>query len=288
MVPSGRLRIVGGYDAVAGETTVLTLDFDAEKSVVLRGQNDPLLKPVVRLLVRKSGQPLAEAETISVPSEPTPIPETVPPSPTPTTTPLPPTATAAPTSAPPTPTATSAPTPIPSPMAISLSPSKDNTLYETISGTTSNDAGQFLFAGVTNGGEIRRAVIAFDVVGAIRSGSTITSVDLTLQMSRTQAGSETVQLHKLLADWGQETSDTFGTEGSGTTATSGDATWVHRFFDTDTWQTPGGDFSPTVSASAPVSGIASYTWNSTTQLVADVQGWLDTPSGNFGWVLQGN
>ena len=296
MVPSGRLRIVGGYDAVAGETTVLTLDFDAEKSVVLRGQNDPLLKPVVRLLVRKSGQPLAEAESISVPSEPTPIPETVPPTPTPTTTPLPPTATAAPvptptaapTSAPPTPTATSAPTPIPEPMAISLSPSKDNTLYETISGTTSNGAGQFLFAGVTNGGEIRRAVIAFDVVGAIPSGSTITSVNLTLQMSRTQAGSETVQLHKLLADWGQGTSDTFGTEGSGTTATSGDATWVHRFFDTDTWQTPGGDFPPTVSASALVSGIASYTWNSTTQLVADVQGWLDTPSGNFGWVLQGN
>ena len=97
MVPSDRLRIVGGYDAAAGETTVLTLDFDAEKSVVLRGQSDPLLKPVVRLLVRKSGQPLTEAETISVPSEPTPTPETVPPTPTSTTTPLPPTATATPT-----------------------------------------------------------------------------------------------------------------------------------------------------------------------------------------------
>ena len=169
-----------------------------------------------------------------------------------------------------------------------MSPSKDNTLYETISGTTSNGAGQDLFAGVTNGGEIRRAVIAFDVVGAIPSGSTITSVDLTLQMSRTRVGSETVQLHKLLADWGEGTSDTSGAEGSGTTATSGDATWAHRFFDTDTWQTPGGDFSPTVSASALVSGIASYTWNSTAQLVADMQGWLDTPSGNFGWVLQGN
>ena len=38
-----------------------------------------MLEPVVRLLVRKSGQPLADGETISVPSEPTPIPLTVPP-----------------------------------------------------------------------------------------------------------------------------------------------------------------------------------------------------------------
>jgi len=28
-----------------------------------------------------------------------------------------------------------------------------------------------------------------------------------------------------------------------------------------------------------------YTWPSTSQLVADVQGWLDTPAMNFGWQL---
>ena len=53
-VPSGRLRLVGTFVLVAGETTIVTLDFDAAKSVVLRGNMDPLLKPVVRLLVRQS------------------------------------------------------------------------------------------------------------------------------------------------------------------------------------------------------------------------------------------
>ena len=62
-VPSGKLRIVGGFDLTAGETTVLTLDFDAEKSIVLRGKKEPLLKPVVHLLVRRSDEPLSEAAT---------------------------------------------------------------------------------------------------------------------------------------------------------------------------------------------------------------------------------
>ena len=65
-VPSGKLRLVGAFDLVAGETTVLTLDFDAERSVVLRGRLDPLLKPVVKLLVRQGDQPLSEARPASV------------------------------------------------------------------------------------------------------------------------------------------------------------------------------------------------------------------------------
>ena len=103
-LPSGKLRIVGGFDVTAGETTVLTLDFDAARSVVLRDKQDPILKPVVKLLVRRSGQPISAAETISEP--PTggePLVETVPledaPTPAPTATPPPepaPTATSVP------------------------------------------------------------------------------------------------------------------------------------------------------------------------------------------------
>ncbi len=66
-LPSGVLRVVGGFDMIAGETTVLTLDFDAAKSVVLRGNQPPILKPVVKLLVRRSGQPMSAAETVSEP-----------------------------------------------------------------------------------------------------------------------------------------------------------------------------------------------------------------------------
>ena len=63
-VPSGTLRFTGGFDLVAGETTVITMDFDAAKSVVIRGRMDPLLKPVVKLLVRKGGEELADARQI--------------------------------------------------------------------------------------------------------------------------------------------------------------------------------------------------------------------------------
>ena len=31
-LPSGKLRLVGGFEVVAGETTIVTLDFDAEKA----------------------------------------------------------------------------------------------------------------------------------------------------------------------------------------------------------------------------------------------------------------
>ncbi|MBI2936559.1 MAG: hypothetical protein HYY31_07135 [Chloroflexi bacterium] len=71
-VPSDKLRIVGGFELVAGQATVLTLDFDAEKSVVLRGRQEPLLKPVVKLLARKGGQPKAEAKEVSEAPAPTP------------------------------------------------------------------------------------------------------------------------------------------------------------------------------------------------------------------------
>ena len=50
----------------------------------------------------------------------------------------------------------------------------------------------------------------------------------------------------------------------------------------------GGDFSPDASAAAAVAGIGSYTWASTSQLVADVQNWLDDPAANFGWLVLGD
>ncbi len=78
-VPSEKLRIVGGFDVTSEATTILTLDFDAERSVVFRPGVAPLLKPVVKLLVRKGSQSMAEATTVaSVGEEATPTPPTAP------------------------------------------------------------------------------------------------------------------------------------------------------------------------------------------------------------------
>jgi hypothetical protein len=170
-----------------------------------------------------------------------------------------------------------------------INPSKDNTLYEydPVEGDHSNGAGFHFFAGENGMGELRRGVLAFDIAGTIPAGSTITAVSLTMNMSMTPAGALTVELHELLADWGEGTSHAPMGEGDGAPATPNDATWRHRFFDSAFWTTPGGDFSATVSASQSVGGVGQYTWSSA-QMVADLQTWLDNPATNFGWLVLGD
>jgi hypothetical protein len=171
-----------------------------------------------------------------------------------------------------------------------INPIKDNTLYEydPAEGDHSNALGQHFFAGETAMAELRRGVLAFDIAGSIPSGSTILGVTLSLNMSRTGLDTaRTVELHKLLADWGEGTSVAPGEEGDGAPATTNDATWRHRFFDTIFWTTEGGDFSGTVSASQSVGAVGVYTWSSS-QMRADVQSWLDDPASNFGWLVLGD
>ncbi len=172
---------------------------------------------------------------------------------------------------------------------INITPSKDNTLYQydAAEGDHSNGAGLHFFAGENAMGELRRGVLAFDITGAIPAGSTITAVSLTMNMSMTPAGDKTIELHTLLADWGEGTSHAPQGEGDGAPATPNDATWRHRFFDTIFWTTEGGDFSATVSASQTVGTTGQYTWSSA-QMVVDVQAWLDDPASNFGWLVLGD
>ena len=173
---------------------------------------------------------------------------------------------------------------------INIMPSKDNTLYEydPKEGDFSNALGFHFFAGETGMSELRRGVLAFDIAGSIPPGSMITSASLSVNMSRSPTNTAyVVELHKLLADWGEGTSIAPGEEGDGAPATANDATWRHRFFDTIFWTTQGGDFSATVSASQSVGGTGHYTWSSA-QMVADVQSWLDNPASNFGWLVLGD
>ena len=164
---------------------------------------------------------------------------------------------------------------------VNINPSKDNTLYEydPLEGDRSNALGFHFFAGETGMNELRRGVLAFDIAGSIPPGSTITAVSLSVNMSRTPTSTAYVmELHKLLADWGEGTSVATGGEGDGAPATPNDATWRHRFFDTIFWSTQGGDFSATVSASQLVGLVGHYTWSSA-QMVADVQGgWITRPA----------
>ena len=171
-----------------------------------------------------------------------------------------------------------------------IPPSKDNTLFQSAFGSLSNGAGPHVFVGQTNQGSDRHAVLAFDIAASIPGGSTIQSVTLTMEMDLTIAGATTVTLHPLTQDWGEGTSLAGGGMGPGTgggngaAATTGDATWLHAFSPSSFWNTPGGDFIAAPSATTTVDQNGLYTWSGTT-MVGDVQGWLDNPGSNFGWLL---
>lgn len=168
---------------------------------------------------------------------------------------------------------------------ITLQAQKDNTLFSE-SNALSNGAGDYIFSGITGMAATRRALIQFDVAAAVPAGSTINNVQLVLTMSMTISGPVDVELHRALASWGEGTSDAPGMEGMGDTATAGDATWSDRFFGTSQWSVPGGDFAPAVSSTVSVDANGAYRWPSTTNLIADVQGWLSSPSTNAGWLVR--
>ena len=168
-----------------------------------------------------------------------------------------------------------------------LEPDRDNTLFESPTGSLSSASGPHLFTGRTATGEIRRALLHFDLT-SILPGSTVNSVTLKLRMNMTRAGSIACTLHRVEADWGNGTSGAGSSGGGGgAAATTNDPTWLHRFFNTASWSLPGGDFDPTALASVNVGNIGTYTWASNAALVAAVQSWVDSPATNFGWMLRG-
>ena len=161
-----------------------------------------------------------------------------------------------------------------------FTPLHDNTIFSEFD--YSNALGA-LYVGRTPNVTTRRALMEFDIAGSIPSGATITSVSLTLNQTKVGPGATTsFDLRKLNASWGEGTS---AGAGSGGLATPNDATWNYRFYTSTSWSTPGADYGA-VSASVVLATNGQYTVDSTPALVADVQGWLNSPSSNNGWIFR--
>ena len=173
------------------------------------------------------------------------------------------------------------------PQSLTLEPAKDNTIYEE--SNNSNGAGTYLFSGGILTGPARRALLQFDLDGNIPTGSTIESASITLTLTNKAKGANNpMSLHPLTTTWGEAGSNAGDPGGLGILPQTGDATWNHRFYSTDLWTTPGGDFSPTASATINVSTTpGAYLWTSAA-LAADVTAWVSNPASNFGWVLKGD
>ena len=177
--------------------------------------------------------------------------------------------------------------PAPQTQTITLTPSRDNTLFESNTGAASNGAGVHIFTGTTQGSSRRRALLLFDIAGAVPAGSKINRVVLTLRVSTTISGAQPVTLHRVTSDWGQGTSNAgLSRDGNGAPSAANDATWIHTFSPNTRWITPGGDFDSAPDATAQVATTTGI-WESAA-MVTRVQQWLDTPSSNRGWIVIGN
>jgi len=173
---------------------------------------------------------------------------------------------------------------------------RDNTMWASADGSVSNGAGEHMWTGRNAFGSTRRALVHFTLAGVVPPGSVVTDVKLTLYMSMTVSFDHDAALHRALKDWGEGASNSGTPGGQGAPSAPGDATWVHTFYATQFWGTPGGDsggpspdFVATASAVATIGNpIQSYNWNATPLLLADAQGWLDAPATNFGWFVIGD
>ena len=171
---------------------------------------------------------------------------------------------------------------------VRLEADRDATLIESAVGDRANGAGPVFFAGRTSASEdaIRRALVRFDVGGALPDLAIVEKVALTLVMTPSNSDPRTLYLHRVQADWGEGPS--FASGGGGAAAGPGDVTWLHAFYDTQEWVLPGGQFLGRASAELEVAASAAYTWGGTEQMRADVTLWAAAPERNFGWILVGD
>lgn len=183
---------------------------------------------------------------------------------------------------------------------VTLTPAKDATIFEE--GPDSAYGNGYLHVGKTTNGFLRRALIEFDISTHIPAGATIDSVTLTLTVVKTSGSyinGTSGELYRLDTEWSEGTSGYVDIDGiaSGFPAGEGDCTWRAAEINTDAsarlWTNEGGDYDATnPSASVNYDDFFLYviepapvSWSGSPQMVSDVQGWLDDPASNHGWIL---
>jgi hypothetical protein len=173
--------------------------------------------------------------------------------------------------------------------SVSITAMKDASLYAS-NPSNSSGGGPGIYSGGNGSGSPRRGLIAFDIAANVPNGAAISSVELSMYLGQApNTNGATIALRRMLANWGEGTagssSTTINGTGNGFVASIGDATWNDRFSPSIPWAVA--DVSTVTSAAAVVTGPidTGFVWNSTSALISDVQGWLDTPLTNFGWLI---
>ena len=168
---------------------------------------------------------------------------------------------------------------------VEVGASIDNTMFKGL--ILSNGIGEYLFAGTTRDGVIKRALVMFDLAESVPEGVTVDSAILVLVPSKVKPGSTSINVHMLTTEWGEGTSKAEDGDGKGAAATSNDATWEYAKFNTHPWIKSGGDYALEASATSTVSTGNDAVFSSIL-ITANVNFWLANPSNNYGWILIGD
>lgn len=170
---------------------------------------------------------------------------------------------------------------------ISLNPVADTSVHE-INPTFNMGGHSHVSSGTTRKNTKSRGFFKFNVAGQIPVNSVVNSVSVVFTVTLTPSGggaNSTFGLHRVLKGWGEGNK----TGNIGTASGTDEATWNARMSPASSWGTPGGavgdDFVAPFSASVQVAGRAEYTFGPSSGLLDDLQGWLQNPELNFGWVL---
>jgi hypothetical protein len=186
-------------------------------------------------------------------------------------------------------------------MTMNLAPS-DDTFINSGNPDNNNGASMWMFAGVDGHSGVMRGLIRFAMPAALQGHATVVSAKLTLTLIAFGNGTIgpdhlTVSLNAVTEPWVQgngvgDTAMTF-TVGQMCGDTVSGATWNQPSCaagTTATWTTAGGTVAAAPSGQVDTTGIAAgeaVVWDSAAAgnggMVADVQSWIDTPTGNDGW-----
>ena len=166
---------------------------------------------------------------------------------------------------------------------------KDTTLYESPTGALANGAGTSMFVGMTGQPGIRRGLLHFDVAAAVPPGARILSARLEVNVQSSPASGPTAtDVYRVTQAWMEGATVASGGQGSGGPAVAGDTTWLHTDSPNTLWNNPGGDFAAAPSFAFTLGTGGSFVTLPLPGLIADVQTWLDNPSGNYGWLMKGD
>jgi hypothetical protein len=178
--------------------------------------------------------------------------------------------------------------------AVALHPVADTSLIQVAPDANLGGA-EFFNAGTAGNGNRNRGLMQFSLLEDIPAGSIINNVYLSLDIIRqpsVDVATGTFVLRRMLTSWGEgdKVPADESSPGQGAPATQGEATWQFRFVGGPAWSAPGGlagaDFAAAPSSTAYVYGAGDpVEFESTPELTADVQLWLDHPDANNGWML---